>query len=47
MVGIHIDYMAAEASTNTEMVSLIRDLQRILDLIDMGDIKWFLGMEIT
>jgi len=33
--------------TDAEMESLIKDLQKVLDLIDMGDIKWFLGMEIT
>jgi len=47
MVGVHIDDMAAAASNSTEMALLIHDLQKVLDLIDMGDIKWFLGMEIT
>ena len=47
MVGIHVDDMAAAASNSTEMASLIHNLQKVLDLIDMGDIKWFLGMEIT
>ena len=47
MIGVHIDDMAAAASNGAEMASLIRDLQKVLDLIDMGDVKWFLGMEIT
>jgi len=47
MVGIHIDDMAAAASNTAEMHTLICDLQKVLDLVDMGNIKWFLGMEIT
>jgi len=47
MVGVHIDDMAAAASTNAELESLIKDLQKVLALIDMGYMKWFLGMEIT
>ena len=47
MIGIHVDSMAAAASNSAKMSSLIPDLQKVLDLIDMGDVKWFLGMEIT
>jgi len=37
----------AAVSNNAEMTTLIRDLQKVLDLVDMGNIKWFLGMKIT
>jgi len=46
MIGVYVDDMAAAASNGAEMASLIHDLQKVLDLIDMGDVKWFLGMEI-
>ena len=47
MISIHINDMATAASNNTKMESLIQDLQKVLDLVDMGDIKWFLDMEIS
>ena len=45
-MGIHIDEMAATASNSAEMNTLVQDLQKVLDLVDMGNIKWFLGMEV-
>ena len=47
VVGIHINDMATAVSTHAEMASLVMELQKLLDLVDMGDIKWFLSMEIT
>jgi len=47
MVGRHINDMATAVSTHTEMTLLVMDLKKVLDLVNMGDIKWFLGMEIT
>src|SRR6266481_7972745 len=46
IVGIHVDDMAAAASNTAEMNALVQDLQKALDLVDMGNIKWFLGMEV-
>ncbi len=47
IVGIHVDDMAAAASNTAEMNALVQDLQKVLDLVDMGNIKWFLGMEVV
>jgi len=47
IMSIHVDDMAATASSSAEMNTLVCDLQKVLDLIDMGNIKWFLGMEVT
>ena len=47
MVGVHVDDMAAVSSNTTKMHTLIWNLQKVLDLVDMGNIKWFLGIKIT
>jgi len=47
MVGIHVDDMATAANNTAKMHTLICDLQKVLDLVDMGSTEWFLCMEIT
>ena len=47
MITIHVDDMAAAASNMATLHETVKDLQRIIDIVDMGPIKWFLGMSIT
>ena len=47
MVTIHVDDMAVATSNKHTMTSIYNDLRKIIDIVDMGDIHWFLGMAIT
>ena len=47
MVMIHVDDMAVAVSNKQTMTSIFNDLRKIIDMVDMGDIHWFLGMAIT
>ena len=47
MVTIHVDDMAAVANNPETLRRTVQDLQNIIDIVDMGPIKWFLGMAVT
>ena len=47
MVTVHIDDMAATANNTVTLECIITALRRIIDLADMGPIKWFLGMCVS
>ena len=46
MVTMHVDDMAAAASNSEALALMIADLHLIIDIVDMGPIQWFLGMNI-
>ena len=47
MVTIHVDDMVAAISNLETLAHIIADLSRIIDIVDMGPIKWFLGIMVT
>ena len=47
MVTIHVDDMAVATSNKLTMTSIFDDLRKIIDIVDMGEIHWFLGMAVT
>ena len=47
MVTMHVDDMAAAADNTTTLQHMMKTLQTIIDLVDMGPIKWFLGMYVS
>ena len=47
MVTIHVDDMAAAADNVTTLRHTLKMLWTIIDLVDMGSIKWFLGMHVS
>ena len=47
MVTVHVDDMAATANNTVSLERTITALRRIIDLVDMGPIKWFLGMRVS
>ena len=47
MVMVHVDDMAAAASNTPTLHEMVQDLRRIIDIVDMGPIRWFLGMAVT
>src|SRR6266481_4759680 len=47
IVAIHVDDMCAAASNPTKMANLKRDLGKLFSLVDLGEIKWLLGIAIT
>ena len=47
MVTVHVDDMAAAANNPETLQRTVRDLRNIIDIVDMGPIKWFLGMAVT
>jgi hypothetical protein len=46
VVGVHVDDMAATATDNATLDTVVHDLQKVLEIVNMGPIKWFLGMEV-
>ena len=46
MITVHVDDMAAAASNSVTLQKTIQDLRNIIDIVDMGPIKWFLGMVV-
>jgi hypothetical protein len=44
---IHTDDMAATASTTAKMDLIVRDLHTKIDITDLGEICWMLGIEIA
>jgi Reverse transcriptase (RNA-dependent DNA polymerase) len=47
MVMIHVNDMAIATSNTQTLESTFNDLKKIIDIVDMGDIRWFLGMAVT
>ena len=47
IVAVHIDNMAAVASDKAEMARLKEDLGKLFSLIDLGELKWLLGIAVT
>ena len=47
IIVVHTDDMAAAASTPAKMESIIHDLRSTFDIMDLGEIKWMLGIEIS
>jgi hypothetical protein len=46
IVGVHVDNMVATATDLTMLNTVICNLQKVLEIIDMGPIKWFLGIKV-
>ena len=46
MITVHVNDMAAAASNSETLQKMVQDLRNIIDIIDMGPIKWFLGMAV-
>ena len=47
MVTVHVNDMTAAASNSETLAHTITEQRRVIDVIDMGPIKWFLGMNVT
>jgi hypothetical protein len=47
IVGVHVDDMAAMATDTATLNTVVKDLQKVLDIVNMGPVKWFLGMEVV
>lgn len=47
ILAVHIDDICATASTTQEMSRLKADLACFFDLVDLGEVKWLLGIGIT
>src|SRR5882672_6768893 len=47
IVAIHVDDMAAAASNKAEMAKLKEQLGNFFGLLDLGELKWLLGMAVT
>ena len=47
VITVHVNDMAAAASNMATLHETVKDLQKIIDIVDMGPIKWFLGMSVT
>ena len=47
MIAVHVDDMCVAASSPTEMARLKSDLGKCFDLVDLGEVKWLLGIGIT
>jgi hypothetical protein len=46
IMGVHMDDMAAVVSSIQEMDGLKCDLGKFFDLVDLGEVKWLLGMGV-
>ena len=47
IVAIHIDNMCAAASNMAEMAKLKEQLGTFFSLVDLGELKWLLGIAVT
>jgi hypothetical protein len=47
IIGVHVDNMAVTATNKVTRNPIIQDLHKVLNIINMGPVKWFLGMEVT
>ena len=47
IVAIHVDDMCVAASNKTEMAKLKEQLGKLFSLVDLGKLRWLLGIAIT
>ena len=47
ILTIHVDDICATVSSMTEMVKLKVQLRQFFNLVDLGELKWLLGIAIT
>ena len=47
IVAIHVDDMCTAASNMAEMAKLKEQLGKFFSLVDLGELKWLLGISIT
>ena len=47
IVAIHVDDMCMAASNMAEMAELKEQLGKFFSLVDLGELKWLLGISIT
>ena len=47
IVAIHVDDMCMAASNMAEMAKLKEQLGKFFSLVDLGELKWLLGISIT
>ena len=47
IVVIHVDDMCAAASNMAEMAKLKEQLGKFFSLVDLGELKWLLGISVT
>jgi len=47
IVAVHVDDMAAAASDKAEIGRLKEELGKLFSLVDLGELKWLLGIAIT
>ena len=47
IIAVHIDDMAAAASDKVEMARLKEELRKLFSLVDLGELKWLLGITVT
>src|SRR5882672_10066370 len=47
IIAIHVDYMAAAASNKAEMAKLKEQLGKLFSIVDLGELKWLLGIAVT
>ena len=47
IMAIHVDNMCAMASNMAEMAKLKEQLGKFFSLVDLGELKWLLGIAIT
>ena len=47
IIAIHVDDMCATASSLKEMESLKTNLRKLFNLVDLGEVKWLLGIVVS
>ena len=47
IVAIHVDNMCTAASNMAEMAKLKEQLGTFFSLVDLGELKWLLGIAVT
>jgi hypothetical protein len=47
MLAVHVNDMAVAASSKAALDALISELQKPFEIVDLGDIKWFLSMAVS
>ena len=46
IVAVHMDNMTATASNKAEMAKLKDELRKLFSLVDLGELKWLLGITV-
>jgi len=41
IIGVHVDDMAVTATDKATLDSVVQDLRKVLDIVNMGPVKWF------